>query len=241
MTQQSHTHTSTISPTHQLALSVWDESPYTLSHEGKRCQRIHTQQIRFPLCRMSPNSSYATKHQLAGEKQEIFFPLIIDHLRLLSWSTRGVNMSESAGNWFKSNFCKTIQNESILTWLWLDSIQWPRIIVKFSKEFWALNVTACMVIYHDKTHQFTTSLSVTQIKVNVVNINGKPEKLQKMQILLQPFGQWNSVSRWSISVNHMVHEASLHRLVGGTHILTKYRSWMHWVYIARKVALENCF
>lgn len=93
MIQQSHTHTSTMSSTHQLALSVWDESPYTLSHEGKRCQRIHTQQILFPLYRMSPNSSYATKHQLAGEKQEIFFPLIIDHLRLLSWSTKVVNIN----------------------------------------------------------------------------------------------------------------------------------------------------
>lgn len=185
MTQQYHTHTSTISPTHQLALSVWDESPYTLSHEGKRCQRIHTQQIRFPLYRMSPNSSYATKHQLAGEKQEIFFPLIIDHLRLLSWSTRVWIWVSQQGiysiHWllvrFKSNFCKAIQNDSILTQN-SDSIQWPRIIVKFNKEFWALNVTACMVIYHDKTHQVTTSLSVTQIKVSVVNINWNPEKLQ---------------------------------------------------------------
>jgi len=174
MIQQSPTHTSMMSSTHQLALSVWDESPYTLSHEGKRCQRIHTQQILFPLYRMSPNSSYATKHQLAGEKQEIFFPLIIDHLRLLSWSTRvwksrnsnfvvrvyndnnrhswlsewvSRELIQFTGFQFDSKAVFVGQNDTILT-LNSDSIQWPIIIVKFSKEFWVQNVT--VVIYHDK-------------------------------------------------------------------------------------------
>lgn len=57
---QTNTHTHLRDVTHKSISCVWSESPYTLSHEGKRCQRIHTQQIRFPLYRMFPNSSYAT-------------------------------------------------------------------------------------------------------------------------------------------------------------------------------------
>ncbi len=45
-----------------------------------------------------------------------------------------------------------------------------------------------MVIYHDKTQQVTTLLSISQVKANVININEKAEKVQ-IQNPLQPFGQ----------------------------------------------------
>lgn len=70
-----------------------------------------------------------------------------------------------------------------------------------------------MVIYHDKTQQVTTLLSISQVKANVININEKSREVADTESVTAVWA--DSEILYPASLSHMVHEASLHYLLGG--------------------------